>query len=171
MLVTCGDSSFLGMTNCVVTLRLKDFSAKTFYRNKSLLRYLCDLSFVEMTTARQKTFEPLHLCTFAPSNKNKTSNLAPIEVKILLCRGSAQKIETDSGTRRLLKTKISAPEKPYKTYNPISKLKWGHIFLFPNINISPRWGLVIRFNYFLKTYCPAGTFFYFHPCFRSKQKP
>ncbi|MDP5201445.1 hypothetical protein [Flavobacterium sp. DG2-3] len=40
--------------------------------------------------------------------KTKTSKLAPIEVEILLCRGSAQKIETDSGTRLLLKTKISA---------------------------------------------------------------
>ncbi|MDP5198748.1 hypothetical protein [Flavobacterium sp. DG2-3] len=33
--------------------------------------------------------------------KTKISNLAPIEVEILLCRGSAQKIVTDSGTKRL----------------------------------------------------------------------
>jgi hypothetical protein len=31
----------------------------------------------------------------------KTIALAPIEVEILLCRGSAQKIETDSGISSL----------------------------------------------------------------------
>ncbi|OXA98624.1 hypothetical protein B0A75_14360 [Flavobacterium oncorhynchi] len=40
--------------------------------------------------------------------KPKTSSIAPIEVKILLWWGSPQKIETDSGTSGLLKTKISA---------------------------------------------------------------
>jgi len=43
--------------------------------------------------------------------KTKTSNLAPIEVEILLWWGSPQKIVTDSGTERLLKTKISASKK------------------------------------------------------------
>ncbi|RUT69330.1 hypothetical protein D0817_15910 [Flavobacterium cupreum] len=62
--------------------------------------------------------KPLHLCNFKPLHlliKNKTYNLAPIEVEILLCRPDsyreAQKIETDSGTGRLLKTKISASKK------------------------------------------------------------
>jgi hypothetical protein len=48
--------------------------------------------------------------------ENKTSRLAPIEVKILLCRGSAQKIETDSGTSGLLKPKFSAPEKTLESF-------------------------------------------------------
>jgi hypothetical protein len=30
--------------------------------------------------------------------KQNANSLAPIEVEILLCRGSAQKIETESGT-------------------------------------------------------------------------
>jgi len=65
----------------------------------------------------------LYLCTFVPSYKNEASNLAPIEVEILLCRsrrlGTAQKIETDSGTSGLLKNKISAAEKKQqKPLNP-----------------------------------------------------
>ncbi len=40
----------------------------------------------------------------------KTSNLAPIGVKILLCRGSAQKIVTDSGILVLKMPKIPASE-------------------------------------------------------------
>jgi hypothetical protein len=35
--------------------------------------------------------------------------LAPIEVEILLCRGSAQKIETESGTMYPKKPNLSAP--------------------------------------------------------------
>ena len=41
---------------------------------------------------------------FLPENDHlllKTTPLAPIEVEILLCRGSAQKIETDSGIKLL----------------------------------------------------------------------
>jgi len=60
----------------------------------------------------------LSLCTFVPSYKNEASNLAPIEVEILLCRsqslGMAQKIETDSGTSGLLKNRISAAKKNSK---------------------------------------------------------
>ena len=36
----------------------------------------------------------------------KPTPLAPIEVEILLCRGSAQKIGTDSGISSLLKMKL-----------------------------------------------------------------
>ena len=42
--------------------------------------------------------------------KAKSSHLAPIEVKILLCRGSAQKIATKSGTILAERPNLSAPK-------------------------------------------------------------
>jgi hypothetical protein len=41
--------------------------------------------------------------------RSKSLLLAPIEVKILVVRGSDYKIETDSGTNADKKAKISAP--------------------------------------------------------------
>ena len=43
--------------------------------------------------------------------KNKTCGIAPIEVKILLCRCSAQKIAAKSGRNVDEITNISAPKK------------------------------------------------------------
>lgn len=52
------------------------------------------------------------------SYKNETSSIAPIEVEILFYPPRRiKKIETDSGTSGLLKTKISAPEKNLKSQN------------------------------------------------------
>ncbi|KQX03882.1 hypothetical protein ASC72_22880 [Flavobacterium sp. Root420] len=68
-----------------------------------------------MTTEWQKSCKPLHFEPLLLLIKNETSHLAPIvprlREEILLCRGSAQKIETDSGTRRLLNTKFTASKK------------------------------------------------------------
>ncbi len=49
-----------------------------------------------------------------PKHKKWIQLLAPIAVEILLCRGSAQKIATDSG-KKLLKNNI----KPQKILNTI----------------------------------------------------
>ena len=59
--------------------------------------------------------------------KTNPSNLAPIELEILLCPPRrTQKIERDSGTARLLKNKTSAPENK-KTVLQLSNTA----FLFP----------------------------------------
>jgi hypothetical protein len=45
--------------------------------------------------------------------KAKCFSLAPIEVKILVCRGSARKIATKSGTMLPKMPNFSAPENNY----------------------------------------------------------
>jgi hypothetical protein len=79
--VTYGDSSFVGMTN---------------------------LALIEVKNGNDISYGQSHFD--CPNDTKKVIYLpsAPIVVEILLCRGSAQKIETDSGTIFPKKPNLSA---------------------------------------------------------------